>query len=84
MVGAFEPTPPDPGAAALRKKGGVSPYHICYTVPSLEETVAQMRERRWVVTAPPEPAPALEGRRVAFLYHTHAGLIELLEEHCYD
>ena len=66
----------------LMKSGlmpGVAPYHICFEVDGLEEIMAELRKKRFVLSSPPAPAPALSGRRAAFMYHRNTGLIELLE-----
>lgn len=61
------------------EKNGVSPYHCCYVVENLEETVKELRKERYVLTSKPEPAVAFCGCRVCFLYHKNVGLIELVE-----
>ena len=61
------------------QKNGVTPYHCCYEVDDLEETVDKLRKIRYVATSKPVPAIALGGRRVCFLYHKKVGLIELVE-----
>ena len=72
----------------LMKKGngksGVTPYHTCFEVERFEETIAKQREKRFVLLSHPAPAPALGGKRVAFLYHKNTGLIELLERERLD
>ena len=84
QIELIEPTASDSVAAGLLKKMGASPYHICYTFSSLEETIGDLRKRHWFVTAPPESAPAIGNRRVAFLYHAQVGLIEILEENSHE
>ena len=69
----------DSMTGGLIKKLGVGPYHICYQVDSIEEAKVELEKQRYVMTAAPEAAPALDGRRVAFFYHRDIGLIELLE-----
>lgn len=61
------------------KKNGTTPYHICYAVANLEETIKSLKEQRFLVVAKPKPACAIENHRVAFLYHKEVGLIELVE-----
>lgn len=58
---------------------GVSPYHMCYTVQDIEEAVATLRARRFLLVNGPVPACAMSNRRVAFLFHKNTGLIELVE-----
>lgn len=61
-------------------KNGPAPYHICYAVPDIREAVKRMRAAGWIVVDRPSPAPAIEGRDVAFLYHRAVGLAELVEQ----
>ena len=61
------------------KSVGPTPYHICYEVPDLESALAELQQSRWIVTKQPEPAPAIGGAPVAFLYHRRVGMIELVE-----
>ncbi len=57
-----------------------TPYHICYSVTDLEDSIAELEKKRYHVIDPPEKAPCLNNRRVAFLMHKDMGIIELLEE----
>ena len=60
---------------------GVSPYHQCYQVDDIEQAIKTLRrQQRFVLVSRPVPACALNGKRVAFLYHKDVGLIELLEK----
>lgn len=61
------------------KSVGPTPYHICYEVPDMEAALAALQQSRWIVMKQPEPAPAIGGARVAFLYHRRVGMIELVE-----
>lgn len=63
----------------LIKKFGVAPYHICYETDSLEYAIKELRSQKFIVTSSPMQAPALENRKVAFLYNKNMGIIELLE-----
>jgi len=63
----------------LLQKNGVTPYHVCYEVDSLEDSVGELRKMRYVATSVPVLAVAIDNRRVCFLYHKKIGLIELVE-----
>ncbi|HAM16454.1 MAG TPA: lactoylglutathione lyase [Eggerthellaceae bacterium] len=61
-------------------KMGATPYHICYEVEDLEAAISELQSiRGWMLTKPPAPAPAIEGRRVAFMYQKDVGTFELVE-----
>ncbi len=57
-----------------------TPYHICYEVKDLERALEALKDERYMLTDEAKPAPAIGGRRVAFLMSKDGGLIELLEE----
>lgn len=60
-------------------KKGITYYHICYTVESIEETVDTLTKQGAVLFAPPKEAVLFENKRVAFLY-SPMGIIELVED----
>lgn len=69
-----------PVKTTLKNMRGATPYHICYSTEDIGTECSILRKQGWVLTAKPAPAPAIEGRNVAFLYHKDIGLIELVEE----
>jgi methylmalonyl-CoA/ethylmalonyl-CoA epimerase len=62
------------------RKSGPSPYHICYETQNIEQKTAAMRGEGFMLVEDCREAAALGGRRVAFLYSSRVGLIELVEE----
>lgn len=70
----------NPVSPILSKMGGATPYHICYEVESLDNEIQKMVEtKKWIIMKAPEIAPAIQNRKVAFLYNSTLGIIELLE-----
>ena len=64
------------------KKNGVSPYHICYEVRDISESVSKLKEEKYILVSKMHDAPAMSiwGKgKVVFLYHKSVGLIELVE-----
>lgn len=61
-------------------KGLSSPYHICYEVEDIEESIKELKRRSFIPTTKLSPAIAFGGRRVIFLMNKNVGLIELLEK----
>ena len=53
---------------------------ICSKVSGLEEELAELEGNGYIRIDEPTPAPAIGGRRVVFLMHPAAGMLELLEE----
>ena len=61
------------------EKNGVTPYHCCYVVDNLEETIQALKMQRYVIVSKPAKAVAFCGSRVCFLFNKNMGLIELVE-----
>ncbi len=61
-------------------KVGVSPYHICYSVKDIEQTISELRKEKFIALFRPVKAVALNNKRICYLYNASAGLIELVEE----
>ncbi len=53
--------------------------HVCFRVPSLESALAQGKAAGMHQLARPVPAPAFDGRRIAWLFRRDVGLVELVE-----
>lgn len=65
----------------LLNKIGNSPYHICYTSENIEQDVAELRERGYIVMGELCPAPCIgQDASVIFLYNNFIGIIELLKQ----
>jgi methylmalonyl-CoA/ethylmalonyl-CoA epimerase len=74
----LEPAAPEsPVGQFVRAGGGL--YHVCYECDDLDHTVAEFCNAGATVARAPTPAPAMAGRRVAFLVTRQRQLIELVE-----
>ena len=58
---------------------GVTPYHFCYEVRNIDEAIAALRTKRFLLVSGPVPACAMDNKRVAFMFQKNTGLIELVE-----
>jgi methylmalonyl-CoA epimerase len=58
---------------------GAGAYHVCYEVPDIERTLAEMRAKGCMIVSQPVPAVAYQGRRIAWLFSPARQLIELVE-----
>jgi methylmalonyl-CoA/ethylmalonyl-CoA epimerase len=58
---------------------GGGTYHLCYETDDLDAEVRELRAQGFVPAGPALPAVAFGGRRVVFLFHRLARLIELVE-----
>lgn len=64
----------------IMKRAGNAPYHICYLTEDIERDVEALSQNGYVLVHEPLAAPAIGGKRVAFLMSAAIGLIELVEE----
>lgn len=63
----------------ILSKVGSSFYHVCYEVDDLEQMIATLRQKGFLLRHDPVSATAFHGRRIAWLYNRDIGLVELLE-----
>ena len=75
----LEPMGPNsPIVAFLRRGGGL--YHLCFEVDDLDAHLETLfRDGKARLTQEPTPAPAISGRRVAFVVTAECDLIEFVE-----
>ena len=75
----IEPAGDDsPVAKRVLKSPGL--FHLCFEVDDLEETLRRLEaSEEATVVKPPQPAPAIGHRRVAFVVTTGNDLIEFVE-----
>ena len=74
----IEPAVPDSRVGQFLEKGG-GLAHICFEVPDLEIALTEAESKGAIPVQPPSPAPAFDGRRIAFLYYRGLGLVEFVE-----
>ena len=79
LIELVAPSGEDSPVRAHLNKNGPSPYHICYETHSLEKEISLLRENGFIIAENCREAVAIEGRRVAFLYHAAIGIVELVE-----
>ena len=79
MVELIRPTNPKSPAQAWLERVKAGPYHLCYEVENLDETIDTFRKSGLTVASKPTPAVAFDGRLVSFLWSLSSGLIELLQ-----
>lgn len=80
LVELISPMNQDSDVYHLLKKHGNTPYHICYEVENLEESLKEFcATNACAVIQAPCAAVAIENRNVAFVMHRHLGIIEFVE-----
>lgn len=78
LIEAVDETSP---MTKILDKTGVGPYHFCYGVDNMEDSIKKLKSLRFMPTSRPVPSTGIPGRRVCFLYNRNFGLIELVENH---
>lgn len=77
----IEPLNESSPVSKIIQKNGSIPYHICFSCnENLEKEICNLKENGFVLIEQPMIAPALNNKRVAFMYSKELGLIELLED----
>jgi len=61
-------------------KNGVIPYHLCFLVDNIDDSVNELCNKGYIRLDRPISAVALENRIIVFMYSPDSGLIELVEE----
>ena len=64
--------------SSLHKKIGNAPYHICCIAEDISSQLERLQEDGYILVQPPEPAPAIDNKKAAFLMNIDAGLIEVI------
>jgi methylmalonyl-CoA/ethylmalonyl-CoA epimerase len=78
LLELIEPVGPDSPVAALARQGG-GLHHVCYEVEDLDGWVQRCKAEGMLLVAAPVPAPAFNGRRIAWMYSKDRLLVEYLE-----
>ena len=79
VIELIEPITDSSPVANILNKIGVSPYHICYEVKNIEESIIELKEKRFIPIIRPSKAVAIENKLICFLYKKETGLIELIQ-----
>lgn len=66
--------------ALKQNKGVPTPYHICYEVESLDTARIELKKKGFMPFIQAAPAPAIDNRRVEWLFALNLGIIELVEQ----
>ena len=66
-----------PLALALKKGGG--PNHLCFEVENLEQTLKLARQQGSRIICEPVQAPAIDNRKIAFVFTSDQQIVEFLE-----
>lgn len=75
-----EPKDESSDAYAYYKKLQNSPYHICYKVDNIDESIKNLVEEGYMIVKEKSLAIAFDNKNVCFLFKRSMGLIELVEK----
>lgn len=78
-VELVSPKSEDSVVSRLIKQYRNAPYHLCYETERFDEERSALEANGFTCMDEPCPAPALGGKRVAFLMSASIGIIELYE-----
>ena len=62
------------------ENGGVQPYHICYTVEDVMDSVEALHEENFMPLFWPVESVAMNNRMICYLYNENVGLIEIVNK----
>ena len=69
----------DPVSAILRKSG-VTPYHMCYEVDDIMQSMEDLYEEGFVPLFMPIESVAMQGRQICYLTSLDVGTIEIVSK----
>ena len=67
-----------PVTELLKKRQAL--YHLCYSVPDIEEAKNKARQSGAIIISKPVEAPLFDDRKICFLFTKDHYVIELVEE----
>lgn len=76
LIEAVDETSP---MSKILKKNGAGPYHFCYGVDDIGESIKILRANRFLPVSKVVPATGMPGKNICFMYNQNFGLIELVE-----
>lgn len=63
----------------ILKKVGSTPYHFCYETANILDKTEELKKLGYLVIAEALEAPAINNKKVVFLFKNNVGIIELVE-----
>ncbi|UTC68219.1 MULTISPECIES: VOC family protein [unclassified Treponema] len=80
MIELIEPIDEKSPVYKILQKSGVAPYHICYEVENISDTITELKREKFIPLSKPVEAIAINNKKVCFLFNKNIGLIELVEK----
>ena len=63
----------------ILKARGVTPYHLCYETPDIDQSFEEMMEDGFIPLFRPVEATAFNNRRICYFFKKEIGYLELAE-----
>lgn len=79
LIELVAPLNKESSVTSLLKKQGSSPYHICYEANDIDKEIKEMSNSGFTIITKLSEAPAIDNKKVVFLYKRNIGLIELIK-----
>jgi methylmalonyl-CoA/ethylmalonyl-CoA epimerase len=77
VIELVEPLSEDSPVGKVIAKG-IGAYHVCYEVQNVDSALAEAGRAGCLIVAPPVPAAAFSGRRIAWFYTPTRQLMEII------
>lgn len=75
----LEPLDETAPVCKILAKNGNTPYHCCYEVMDIKETIAEARKEGFLPLGRPVPGHGLDDALMIFLYNKDVGLVQVME-----
>lgn len=79
IVELIMPVASDSVVHKLIEKYNNTLYHICYKCGNVDNEIERLAKQGFMLIDSPKPAVAFGNRKVAFMYSSFAGMVELYE-----
>lgn len=80
LVELIEPYGNNSPVDNILKNSGNTPYHICYESNNILDDIEMLKSNGFVLISELSEAPAINNKKVCFLYNRKVGIIEILAE----
>jgi len=78
LIELIQPQKETSHGQSLLKKNGVTPYHFCYKTNSINETIKELKNLRFLQITAINPCVAFIDHEVCFMFQKKMGIIELI------
>lgn len=79
VIELVSPAAPDSVVSSLIKQYRNCPYHLCYLSNDFDKECEELLDRGFTSIGEPQPALAIENRRVGFFVNAYIGIIEVVD-----